>query len=122
MLRLKENETTKEYFDRLLLVVNKIRLLKDLPDKRVVEKVLVSLLERFESKISSLEDSRDLSQITIIKLMNALQTQEQKRLQRLELSTEGAFMAKEKKESGLKKKKKTQKNKKNEAGGGEKKS
>jgi len=80
MLRLKENETTKEYFDRLLLVVNKIRLLKDLPDKRVVEKVLVSLLERFESKISSLEDSRDLSQITIIKLMNALQTQEQKRL------------------------------------------
>jgi len=80
MLRLKENETIKEYFDRLLLVVNKIRLLKDLPDKRVVEKVLVSLLERFESKISSLEDSRDLSQITIIKLMNALQTQEQKRL------------------------------------------
>ena len=99
MLRMKQNETIKEYFDRILMVVNKIRLLQEgLSDKRVVEKVLVSLPERFEAKISSLEDSRDLSQITITELMNTLQTQEQRRLQRLEPSTEGAFMAKEKKE------------------------
>jgi len=45
MLRLKEAETIKEYFDRLLAVVNKIQLLrKDLPYRRIVEKVLVSLL------------------------------------------------------------------------------
>jgi len=57
MLRMKEAETIKEYFDRLLAAVNKIRLLlEDLPDRRIVEKVLVSLPERFESKISSLED------------------------------------------------------------------
>jgi len=55
MLRMKQNETIKEYFDRILMVVNKIRLLQeDLPDKRVVEKVLVSLSDRFEAKISSL--------------------------------------------------------------------
>jgi len=54
---MKEAETIKEYFDRLLAAVNKIRLLlEDLPDRRIVEKVLVSLPERFESKISSLED------------------------------------------------------------------
>jgi len=64
MLRMKEAETFKEYFDRLLVVVNKIRLLReDLPDRRIVEKVLASLLERFEAKISSLEDSRDLTMI-----------------------------------------------------------
>jgi len=81
MLRMKENETIKEYFDRHLMLVNKIRLLQeDLPDKREVEKVMVSLPERFEAKISSLEDSRDLSQIIITELMNALQTQEQRRL------------------------------------------
>jgi len=45
MLRMKEAETIKKYFDRLLAVVNKIRLLReDLPDRRIVEKVLVSLL------------------------------------------------------------------------------
>jgi len=60
MLRMKEAETIKKYFDRLLAVVNKIRLLReDLSDRRIIEKVLVSLLERFEAKISSLEDSRD---------------------------------------------------------------
>jgi len=45
---MKETETIKEYFDRLSIVVNKIRLLReDLPDSRIVEKVLVSLTERF---------------------------------------------------------------------------
>jgi len=76
MLRMKEAETIKEYFDRLLAVVNKIRLLReDLPDRMIVEKVLASLPERFEAKISSLEDSRDLTMISLIELMNSLQIQ-----------------------------------------------
>ena len=96
MLRMKQNETIKEYFDRLLMIVNKIRLLQeDLPDKRVVEKVLVSLLERFEAKISSLEDSRDLTKISLTELMNSLQTQEQRRMLRQEPpNIEGALLAK----------------------------
>jgi len=58
MLRMKETETIKEYFNRLLIVVNKICLLReDLSDRRIVEKVLVHLPERFEAKISSLEKS-----------------------------------------------------------------
>ena len=72
-------------------MVNKIRLLReDLPDRRTVEKVLVSLLERFEGKISSLEDSRDLTKISLTELMNSLQTQEQRRM----LRQEGALLAK----------------------------
>jgi len=77
-------------------VVNKIRLLReDLPDKRIVEKVLASLPERFEAKISSLQDSRDLTKISLTELMNSLQTQEQRRMLRQELSsTKGAFLEK----------------------------
>jgi len=95
-LEMKETETIKEYFDRLLIVVNKIRLLReDLPDKRIVEKVLASLPERFEAKISSLQDSRDLTKISLTELMNSLQTQEQRRMLRQELSsTKGAFLEK----------------------------
>jgi len=56
---MKESKTIKEYFDRLFVVVNKIIMsCEDLPDKRIVEKVLVSLPERYEAKISSLEDLR----------------------------------------------------------------
>ncbi|XP_071917228.1 uncharacterized protein [Coffea arabica] len=97
LLRMKDTENIKEYSDKLLDVVNKIRLIgEQLPDSRVIEKVLVSLLERFEAKISSLEDSRDLSQITLPELINALQAQEQRRAIRKEETVEGAFQVKDK--------------------------
>ena len=76
-LRMKDSEVLKEFTDRLLKVVNQIKILgEDLSDKRVVEKVLISLLERFEAKISSLEESRDLNQISLAELINALQATE----------------------------------------------
>jgi len=52
----------------------------------------VSLPERFEVKISSLEDSRDLTMISLTELMNSLHTQEQRRMLRKEPNTEGAFL------------------------------
>ena len=55
---MKETENVKEYIDRVIKVVNQVRLLgEDLPEKRVVEKVMVTLPERFEVKISLLEDA-----------------------------------------------------------------
>ena len=91
-LTMQEDETITKYFDRIALIVNKIRSLgEEFLDARIVEKVLVTLPERFESKISSLEESRDLSQISLVELMNALQAQEQRRALRQENVTEGAF-------------------------------
>ncbi|CAL5381550.1 unnamed protein product [Camellia sinensis] len=95
MQRMKESETIKEYSDRLLSIVNKVRLLgEDLSDKRVVEKILVTIPERFESKISSLEESKDLTSISLAEFLNALQAQEQRRLIRQEGFVEGALKAK----------------------------
>lgn len=97
VLKMKDSESVKEYSDRLLSVVNKIRLLgEELSDKRVVEKVLVSLPERFEPKISSLEDSKNLSTISLSELVNALQALEQRRTFRMEESSEEAFLVKQK--------------------------
>ncbi|XP_022889308.1 uncharacterized protein LOC111404783 [Olea europaea var. sylvestris] len=94
-LKMKDSESVKDYADRLIKVVIKIRLLRDdLPDRRVVEKVLISLPEKFEAKISSLEDSRDLSSITLSELVNALQATEQRRLMRQEDQVEGALFVK----------------------------
>ncbi|XP_071900906.1 uncharacterized protein [Coffea arabica] len=94
LLRMKDKENIKEYSDKLLNVVNKIRLIgEQLPDSRVVEKVLVSLSERFEAKIFSLEDSMDVSQMTLPELINALEAQEQRRAIRTEEVIEGAFQA-----------------------------
>ncbi|XP_022853667.1 uncharacterized protein LOC111375110 [Olea europaea var. sylvestris] len=94
-LKMKESEIVKEFTDRLMKIVNQIRLLSDdLPDRRVVEKVLISLPEKFEAKISSLEDSRDLASMSLSELVNALQATEQRRLIRQEEQVEGALVAK----------------------------
>ncbi|KAK4413974.1 hypothetical protein Salat_2810200 [Sesamum alatum] len=95
LLKIKEAENVKEYIDRVMKVVNRIRLMgEDLPEKRIVEKVMVTLPERFEAKISSLEDTWDLSQLTLQDLANALQAIEQRKAFREEEnSTESALVA-----------------------------
>ncbi|KAG8482698.1 hypothetical protein CXB51_024274 [Gossypium anomalum] len=96
-LKMKEEETVKKYSDRIMAVVNSIRLLGEQFDEaRMVEKVLSTLPERYEAKISSLEDSRDLATISLTELINALYAQEQRRASRMEEHQEGAFQAKAK--------------------------
>jgi hypothetical protein len=71
-----------------------VRLLgEDFPNSRIVEKVLASLLEKFEHKICSLEDSKDFSEISLQELVNALQVVEQRQAYRQEGSSEGALVA-----------------------------
>ncbi|KAL4323791.1 hypothetical protein GQ457_11G010010 [Hibiscus cannabinus] len=93
-LKMKESETVKQYSNRIMAIVNNIRLLGDeFNEKRIVEKVITTLPEKYESKISSLEDSRDLSSISLSELINALYAQEQRRTNREEEHAEGAFQA-----------------------------
>ncbi|KAH9666119.1 DUF4219 domain-containing protein [Citrus sinensis] len=96
MQKIKETETVNDYKDKLMMIANKFRMLvEEFSDRRIVEKILVTLPERFESKISSLEESRDMSTITLAELVNALQAQEQRRAYKKEKMVEGAFQVKE---------------------------
>ena len=93
--KMKESETIKEYSNKLLSIVNNIKLLgTNFSNSRIVQKILVTILEKFETTISSLENSKDLSSITLAELLNALQAQEQRRLMRQERTVEGAFFVK----------------------------
>ncbi|KAA3487370.1 golgin subfamily A member 3-like [Gossypium australe] len=79
--RLKINETKmiKQYTHKIMSIANNIKLFSDqFSDQRVIKKVITTLPEKYESKISTLEDSRDLTTISLSKLINALYTQEQK--------------------------------------------
>jgi len=66
---------------------------EDLSDQTVVEIILVCLQEMFEAKISSLEENKNFSEITVAELVNALQASEQRRSLRMEENVEGAFLA-----------------------------
>ena len=58
--------------------------------------MLVTLLERFESKITSLEESKDFTKISLVELLSGLQAQEQKRALRSDKAMEGALLAQNK--------------------------
>ena len=95
MQKMKETETIKDYFERLLNIANRVRLLSSVfNDSRIVEKILVTVPERFEATIITLENTKDLSKITFTELLNALEAQEQRRVMREVGNTEGALSAK----------------------------
>ncbi|KAL8093593.1 hypothetical protein AgCh_035469 [Apium graveolens] len=92
MQKMNDSKTIKEYTGKLLSVANKLRLFdSDFFDSRIIQKIRVTLPERFDATISSLENTKDLSTITLAEINNSLQAQEQRRLKREEGSMEGAL-------------------------------
>lgn len=64
--KMKESKNVKEFLERISKIVPQFRLHgEEQNDQRVVEKIIVCLRERFESKISSLEENKDLSEISV---------------------------------------------------------
>ncbi|EOY32567.1 Uncharacterized protein TCM_040560 [Theobroma cacao] len=55
VLKMKQNEAVKDYRDKAH-AYNKSD--EDIVEKRVMKKILISILERLEAKISSLEESK----------------------------------------------------------------
>ena len=71
-MNMQEDETISKYDGRISFIVNSIRFLgEEFIDKRIME-IHVTLTERFESKISFLEESKDLGKLSLGKLMSAL--------------------------------------------------
>jgi hypothetical protein len=80
---MKKTESIKEYSDRLLNIASRVRLLgSSLPESRIVQKILVTIPEKFEATITSLENTKDMSKITLSEMLNALQAYEQRRTMR----------------------------------------
>ncbi|XP_060190751.1 uncharacterized protein LOC132620041 [Lycium barbarum] len=93
--KMKESEAIKKYSDRLMNITNRVRLLgSEFKDSRIIEKFLVTGPKRIEATITTLENTKDLSKITLAELLNSLMTQEQRRVMREDAIREGSFPAK----------------------------
>ena len=91
-MKKKDVESVKNYSGRLMDVVNRMRLLgKVIEDQKVVEKMMVSLPQKFEAKISAIEESCDLNILLIAELTSKLLVQEQRVQMRDEEVMERAF-------------------------------
>jgi len=93
-LKMIKTDTIKDFSSQISKLVNQVRLLReDFLDSRVVKKVLVSLLEKFEHMICSLEDSKDFSEMSFQELVNTLQAVEHRQAYREEGTSKEALVA-----------------------------
>ncbi|KAJ6727747.1 ZINC FINGER CCHC-TYPE-RELATED [Salix koriyanagi] len=79
LMKMKDHESVKVYSSRLMNVVNQMRLLGEtFEDHKIVEKLMMSVPEKFEAKISAIEESCDLQNLPIAELISKLHIQEQR--------------------------------------------
>ncbi|RVW66869.1 hypothetical protein CK203_064251 [Vitis vinifera] len=70
MKKMRESDAVKDYAAQLLSISDKVRLLgKEFSNEKIVQKILVTLPEKYEATISSLENSKDLSTISLTELL-----------------------------------------------------
>ena len=91
-LDMKELDTIDSFFTQLLRLVNQIRFHGEtLEEERVVEKKLICLPPRFDSIVVAIEESKDLSQISIDEIHSSLISHEHRLNGRTHTSLEHAF-------------------------------
>ncbi|GAV83978.1 DUF4219 domain-containing protein/UBN2 domain-containing protein [Cephalotus follicularis] len=96
-LKMKGSETVKDYISKLLEVVNQMRIYGEkLTDQKLVEKVLISLPDKYDSKVSAIEESKDLTKLTLNELLGSLHIHELRICKKEEVSAGSAFQVKHK--------------------------
>ena len=72
---MKEDESFDEFYAKLKDIVNStFNLGETIPEPKIVRKVFRSLLKRFHSKITVIEESKDVDKILLTELVGNLQT------------------------------------------------
>ena len=94
-ISMKNNETVQEFVSRMMAIIDKMRTFGDkITDQTVVAKVLRSLTPGFDHVVAAIEESKDLTQLSIDELSGSLQAHEVRMNKSAEKSEEKAFQAK----------------------------
>ncbi|XP_021750199.1 uncharacterized protein LOC110715887 [Chenopodium quinoa] len=76
-LRMKDNDLVKDYFSRIIEIVNQMKSYgEEISDEKIVKKILVSLNDKFDNIVTIIEETKDLSNITVEQLMGSLESHE----------------------------------------------
>lgn len=70
---MKDSEIAKDYCSRMMEIVNQMTAYgEDISDQRIVQKILISLTKKNDPVVAAIEESKDLStmSITELKLMS----------------------------------------------------
>ena len=94
LLNMKDSETIKDYYSKIKGIINQMRAYgENILDKRIVEKILISISRKYDSIVTTIEQTKDLSTLSVTELVGSLEANEQ-RISRLdEGSLESAFQS-----------------------------
>ncbi|XP_028105097.1 uncharacterized protein LOC114304132, partial [Camellia sinensis] len=88
-------ELLKDYFSRVTQLVNQMKICGDnISNQRVIEKILISLPEKYNPIVAVVEETKDLVDLSIEDLMGSIKTFEQRLSRQFEKSIESAFQSK----------------------------
>ena len=77
--RMNDSESLNDYISRLSNIVNKLRTYKDdMPEKRVVQKILMSLNRKYDAIVSIIEGTRDMETLGVQDLVGTLKAFDQR--------------------------------------------
>ena len=73
LLEMRSGETVNDYFGRVMVVANDMRNCgDDMPDVKIVEKILRTLTENFNYIVCSIEESKDIDSLSVDALQSSL--------------------------------------------------
>lgn len=79
LLEMRSGETVNDYFGRVMVVANDMRNCgEDMPDVKIVEKILRTLTENFNYIVCSIKESKDIDSLSVDALQSSLLVHEQK--------------------------------------------
>ncbi|XP_021836177.2 uncharacterized protein [Spinacia oleracea] len=75
ILKMKEGEFIEDYFSKVIEIVNQMQSYGEkISDEKIVKKNLVSLTDKFDNIVTIIEETKDLSKITVEQLMGSLES------------------------------------------------
>ncbi|GJT09476.1 retrovirus-related pol polyprotein from transposon TNT 1-94 [Tanacetum coccineum] len=93
-MKMKENEPLNDYSSRLTDLINQMKSYGDeIEDQRVVEKILISILEIFDPIIEIIENTKDLKTLGIQELLSSLKSYEHRMTRHSDKAIESAFQS-----------------------------
>ncbi|XP_015959584.1 uncharacterized protein LOC107483482 [Arachis duranensis] len=86
------SETVEQYFTRVTDLVNKMRVYgEDMPDSKVVEKILRTMPMKYDHVVTTILKSHDMDTMTIAELQGTMESHISRILEKSEKSTEEAL-------------------------------
>ncbi|RDX62212.1 hypothetical protein CR513_59476, partial [Mucuna pruriens] len=79
LIKMKEYHTIEEYYSKIKEIVSQMKTYREnILYKKIVEKILISIPHKYVAIVTTIEQIKDLSTLSVIELMNSLEAYEEK--------------------------------------------